>query len=194
MDFKKHLVKAWESTLKYIAPLILMTLAMGIVSLFSLGILAPVLFAGYMHSLLLMLRENREPKIQDLFSQMSLFFPLLGFGIVVFIALLIGFLLLILPGIIIALGLAFSCLYMLPLMVDKKSGLFDAIKESFSMATTGNVLDHVVTLILFMGISGIGGSVFIGWLFTQPLATIFLLSAYEEKISAVPETQPATEG
>ncbi len=151
MDFKEHLLTAWDLTLNFIAPLILMTLVMGIVSLFSLGILAPVTMAGYIHSILLMLREGREPKVQDLFSQMKLFLPLLGFAIIVFIAMMIGFVLLILPGIIVVLAVTFSCLYMLPLMTDKKLGLIDAIKESFSMATQENVLDHVVTLILVVG-------------------------------------------
>jgi len=35
---------------------------------------------------------------------------------------------------------------------------------------------------LFLGISAAGSAVFIGSLFTQPLATVFLLSVYEEKI------------
>jgi len=193
MDFKKHLLIGWDLTLSFIAPLILMTLVMGIVSFFSLGILAPVTMSGYMHSILLMLREKREPKVQDLFSQMRLFLPLLGFTVIVVIATLIGLVLLILPGIIVSLAVAFSCLYLLPLMTDKKLGLIDAIKESFAMATKESVLDQVVTLILVVGISGIGGSLFIGWLFTQPLAITFLLSVYEEKISYAPPTQALTD-
>ena len=193
MDFKKHLETAWKLTLKFIAPLILMTLVMFIVSFLTLGVLAPVTMAGYMQSILLMVRDGREPKIQDIFSQMRLFLPLLGFGIVVVIAIMIGFMLLVLPGIIVALAVSFSCLYMLPLMTDKKLGLIEAIKESYALATRGNILDHIVVMILFMGISGIGGSVFIGWLFTQPLATVFLLSTYEEKISRVPQDQPIAE-
>ena len=193
MDFKKHLETAWKLTLKFIAPLILMTLVMFIVSFFTLGVLALVTMAGYMQSILLMVRDGREPKIQDIFSQMRLFLPLLGFGIVVVIAIMIGFMLLVLPGIIVALAVSFSCLYMLPLMTDKKLGLIEAIKESYALATQGDILDHIVVMILFMGISGIGGSVFIGWLFTQPLATVFLLSIYEEKISQVPQDQPVVE-
>jgi len=186
MDFKKHLETAWQLTLKFIAPLILMTLVMFIVGCVTLGILAPVTMAGYMQAILLMVREGREPKVQDLFSQMRLFFPLLAFGIVVFIVIMIGFMLFVLPGIIVALAICFGCLYMLPLMTDKQMGLIDAIKKSCAMAKQGTILDHIVVTLLFMGISGIGGSVFIGWLFTQPLATVFLLSVYEEKMTQTP--------
>jgi len=93
MDFKKHMVKAWELTLQFVVSLILMTLVMAAISAITLGILAPVTMAGYVHSILLMIREGREPRIQDLFSQMKLFFPLLGFGIIMLIAVLVGFIL-----------------------------------------------------------------------------------------------------
>lgn len=181
MDFKKHLESAWNLTLQFIGPVILMTLVMFVVTCVSLGILAPVMMAGYTQSLLLMTREGREPKIQDIFSHLRLFFPLLGFGIVACIAIVIGFTLLVVPGIIAALALFFSCLYMLPLMTDKEMGLIEAIKKSYAMARDGTILDQIVVMIIFVGIAGIGGSVFIGWLFTQPLATVFLLSVYEEK-------------
>ncbi len=187
MNFKYHLETAWNMTLKFIAPLIFMTLVMFLLWFFTIGILAPVTMAGYMHSILLMVRDGREPKIQDLFSQMKLFLPLLGFSILVFIATMIGFMLLVLPGIVISLVISFCCLYMLPLMTDKDLGLFDAIKESYTMTTQGVFVDQIVVLILFLGISAAGSAVFIGSLFTQPLATIFLLSVYEEKIKQPPQ-------
>ena len=182
MNFKYHLETAWNMTLKFIAPLIFITFVMFLLWFFTIGILAPVTMAGYMHSILLMLRDGREPKIQDLFTQMKLFLPLLGFSILVFIATVIGFMLLVLPGIVISLVISFCCLYTLPLMTDKELGLFEAVKESYTMTTQGVFTDQIVVLILFLGISAAGSAVFIGSLFTQPLATIFLLSVYEEKI------------
>ena len=181
MDFKTHLEKAWRLTLKYIAPLIIMTLVMIAASFFTLGILGPVTMAGYMQSILLMMREGREPKIQDLFAQMRLFFPLLLFGIAVFLPALIGFSLFVLPGIAVVLAVAYCCLYMLPLMTDKKLGLVAAVKESFSMTTNGNWIDNIAVFIIFIGLIVLGSSTFIGSLFTQPFATIFLMSVYEEK-------------
>ncbi len=181
MDFKHHIETAWNLTLKNIVALILITLVMVGVSTFSLGILAPVMFAGYTQSLLLLVRHGREPNVRDLFSYMKLFLPLLGFGIAVFVAVSIGFMLLVVPGMAVVLAITFFCLYMIPLMTDRDLGLVAAIKESYAMVRRGDLLDHAVVVVIFLIISMIGGSVFIGTLFTQPLATLFLLSVYEEK-------------
>ena len=185
MDFKAHLETAWHLTLSYIAPLILITLVMAVVSVFTLGILAPAVLAGYMHAILLLMRERREPSVMDIFSQMRLFLPLFIFGVLTVIVVFIGLLLLVIPGFLIVLALSYCCLYMLPLMTDQNLDIVDAIKESFRMTVKGNLSENVVIFIIFMGISAVGGSVFIGFLFTQPLATIFLLGTYEEKIDAM---------
>lgn len=191
MDFKKHILTAWNLTLQFIVPLVLMTLVMSALSFVTIGILAPVLTAGYMQSLLLAIREGREPRIQDLFSHMGLFLPLFLFGIVVFLAVVVGFTLLVLPGILVLFAVAFCCLYMLPLMTDARLGLMDAVKESTAMAFGDNLAEHAVVVILFMVISAIGSSIFIGFLFTQPLATLFVLSVYQEKRGTVfPPTVP----
>lgn len=190
MDFKYHLENAWKMTLQYIAPLIFMTLAMIAISIITLGILTPVTMAGYMHSILLLVRERREPKIKDIFSQMRLFLPLLCFSIVVFIITMIGLMLLFLPGVVFLLAVSFCCIYMLPLMTDRNLGLIDAVKQSYFMVTKESIVDHIVVFILFIGVSAIGSSLFIATLFTQPLATIFLLSVYETLGKAKPQTPP----
>ena len=190
MDFKYHLENAWKMTLQYIAPLIFMTLALIAISFITLGILAPVTMAGYMHSILLLVRERREPKVKDIFSQMRLFLPLLCFGIVVFIITLIGLMLLVLPGVLFLLSVSFCCLYMLPLMTDRNLGIINAVKESYLLVTKESIVDHIVVFILCIGISAIGSSLFIASLFTQPLATIFLLSVYETLGKATPQTPP----
>jgi hypothetical protein len=181
MDFRAHLENAWHLTIKYIAPLIIMTLVMGGLNFITFGILSLVTMAGYMQSILLMIREGREPRIQDIFTQFNLFFPLLAFEILVFIALLIGFILFILPGFILSLLLSFGCLYMLPLMTDKGMGLVDAIKESFRMSIGKNTIDQIAVMVLYLGFFWVGTAVFIGWLFTLPFANVFLLLVYEEK-------------
>jgi len=190
MDFKYHIETAWKLTLTHIVSLVLMSLVMALVTGFTFGILGPVTMAGYIQSVLLMLREGREPKVQDVFSQMRLFFPLLGFGVVAFIAILIGFLVLFLPGFLIIVAATFCCLYMLPLMTDKKLDVVDAVKESYRMAVRDQILDHIVVVALYMGIIALGSSVFIGFLFTCPLANVFLASVYNEKTGSFPEMRP----
>ena len=183
MDFKAHLVTAWEQTLAFIAPLIIITLTMFAVWFVSFGILAPVTLAGYTQSLLRMLRGKRPPRVGDLFSCMNLFLPLLGFSILVVMAVMIGFVFLVLPGLLVGFFISFVCLYMLPLMIDKRLGLFAAIRKSYAMGLgDGSISEHLVVVVIYLGITAIGSSVFIGSLFTQPLATIFLLSVYNEKV------------
>ena len=75
MDFKVHLETAWQNTLQFIVPVILLTLVQVVVSVFTLGILLPVTMAGYMQSLLLALRDGREPKVGDLFPRCVSFSP-----------------------------------------------------------------------------------------------------------------------
>ena len=192
MDFKKHLEVAWTLTLKYIAPLIVMTLVMFLVWFLSLGILVPVTTAGYMQSILLAIRNKREPSVKDLFSQMEIFLPLLGFFFITVVAVIIGSVLFLLPGILAAMFISFACLYVVPLMTDKRLGLLEAIKVSYKIAIQKPIHDHIVIIIIFFGISAIGNSVFIGALFTQPLATLFLMSVFAEKTDHIPtpEAEP----
>lgn len=182
MDFKKHLKMAWESTLQYVVPVILLTLVHLIVVTLSLGILAPVTTAGYIQSLLRTVREGREPKVGDLFSEMRLFFPLLAFGILAALATTVGFMLLVLPGLLVVAFLVFATIYMMPLMTDKNMGLFEAVKESWGMATEKPLGDQIVLMALYLVIMSLGGSVPLALLFAQPLATFLLVSVYEERL------------
>ncbi len=183
MDFKTHLENAWDLTLEFIKPLILITLAMFCIWFLSLGILAPVTLAGYTQSLLRMMREGRDPNIRDLFSEFSLFLPLIGFSIMVVLAIVIGIIFVVLPGFLIAILITFACLYMLPLMTDRRLLLTEAVKTSYAMGVGGGgFVGHLITVAIYLGILAIGSSFFVGSLFTQPLATLFMLSVYSEKM------------
>jgi len=182
MDFKQLIESAFNLTLEKIVPLILLTLLLIAISTLSFGLLAPVASAGYMYAIILLIREGREPRLQDIFSQMNLFLPLLGFGILATLVIFIGYMLLVLPGIILACLITYTCLYMLPLMTDRKMPLVEAVKESYRMTTTGSMADNIIVAVLFIGVVTIGGSTMIGALFTQPFATVFIALIYEEKL------------
>lgn len=182
MDLKSHLQRAWETCWRFIVPLVVSTLVMLLVGIASLGVLAPVTAAGYTRSLLLALREGREPKPGDLFSEMRLFLPLLCFSILAAVVLFIGFSAFLIPGILATGALVFFCLYMLPIMTDQRLGLLEALKESYSMAME-NIPEQVAVAAIFVVICALGSSVMLGVLLTQPFATLFLLSVYEQKLS-----------
>ncbi len=190
MNFKSHLETAWHRLWEQIVPLIVLTLALVGISIVSFGILGPVAFAGYFNAILLLIRYDREPKVMDIFSQMRLFLPLLGFGVVVVLLVLVGLLLFVLPGLVIALGISYICLYMLPLMIDGELGIVEAVRESARLTLKGEVAEHLVVMILFVGISTVGSSFFITSLVTQPFATLFLASVYDAEIRRRPPGEP----
>ena len=181
MDFRNLLETTWSLSMKNMVPLLMITLMLMGMSLFSGGILAPVALAGYTHSILRMVRDGREPMATDLFSQMRLFFPLLLFGVLAFFCVFIGYLLLVVPGIAVSIALLFCCTYMLPLMTDTGMGLVEALKESFAMACGGKIAEHAVVVTIYGVVTMIGGSFLLGILVTMPLATVFLMLAYEER-------------
>jgi len=147
-----------------------------------------VVMAGFTQSIIQLMRDGRQPRIDDLFSQMRLFLPLLAFSVVVLMATMVGLILFVIPGFAVILTISFGCLYMVPLMTDKKLGLIEAIKTSWAVAFGDKVADHMVVVILYMGLIAIGSSVFIGTLLTLPFATVFLISVYLEKMSMDADT------
>lgn len=187
MNFRLYLETALKITIQYIVPLILMTLVMAIISLTTFFILLPVMMAGYMQAVLLMLRDGREPKIQDIFSHFRLFFPLIGFMFISFVIIIMGLKMFFFPGVLASLALSFICLYMLPLMTDKNMGVVDAVKESYRITTQNErVVDHLIAAILFTSISSIGLYTVIGWIITQPFAAVFLMLIYEDQVNQRP--------
>jgi len=181
MDFKTHFELSWKLFVANLAALLISTLVLLAVSVVSLGFMAPVMTAGYMQSLLLLVRENRKPEIRDLFGQMRLFFPLLVFTLAVALVIFLGLAMLVLPGIVVLIALTFFCMYMMPLMTDQNLGLVEAVKESGRMALQDPVGEHIAVIAVFLALNSIGNSTGIGVLFTQPFATLFVLSVYELK-------------
>lgn len=182
MDMKRLFETTWNTTLSSIGPLLLITLVYAIVIGLSLGILAPVTTAGYTQSLLQLLRDGRSPQIKDLFSEMSLFLPITCFFALAIIAAGIGFMFLVVPGFLVIALFAFAALYLVPLMTDKRLGVYEAMQESWDMAVLEPVSDHIIVVVVYLIITSLGGTVPFGFLITQPFATIFILGAYQHRL------------
>jgi uncharacterized membrane protein len=179
MNFKHLIESTFDHALKNIVPLIILTLVFVGLSTISLGILAPVMFAGYTASVLNMVRTGKEPSPKDVFSHIHLFLPLALFGIALVIVAAIGFLLLVLPGLIFLLAVMFFLIYMIPIMVDQESGLIDSIKKSISMVKQTDLFDHIIFIVIYAVIQAIGGSTLLGLVITMPLSTLFLVLVYD---------------
>ena len=187
MDFKELIVSAWHNTLNHIGPLLLITFVQLVLIMVTLGILAPVTTAGYVHSLMQVVRDDRKPEVGDLFSQMRLFFPLLLLSILVAIVAFIGFSLLVLPGFAVIAFIAFAAFYLLPFMVDQRLGLFDALKASWQTAMQEPVSEHIIVVIIYVAIMSLGSSLWFGFLITQPLATFIMVEAYQKRVLGGPD-------
>jgi hypothetical protein len=181
MDFKKLFETTWQKALSFTGPLILLTFVYSVVVVFSFGIMAPVTTAGYMRSLLRVLREGRSPEVKDLFSEMSLFLPLTLFFLLAIIAASIGFMFMVLPGFLVIGFLAFAALYMIPLMLDRGLGVSDALQESWEMAVRDPLMDQIIVVVVYLALTSLGGSVPFGVVITQPFATLLILGAYEKR-------------
>ena len=181
IDFKHHAEIAWQLTLRHLFSLVLLTLVTATVAVLSLGLFAPAAMAGYINAVLQMVRNGREPDIRDIFSQTRLALPLLAFSMAALFLSLLGYAVLVVPGIAVSLAITYVSLYVVPLMIDRHLGIIEAVKASYRMAMSPPLVDNLLVTAVVLGLWGIGGSVFIGWLFTQPLATVFLVSVYDDK-------------
>jgi len=182
MDFKDLIVRSWQNTLNHIGPILLITFVQLVLIIITLGILAPVTTAGYVHALMQVVNNDRKPEVGDLFSQMRLFFPLLVFSILVAAVAFIGFTLLILPGFAVIAFISFAAFYLLPFMVDQKLGLFDALKESWQAAVQAPVTDHIIVVIIYVAIMSLGSSLWFAFLITQAGGHLYHDRSYHSRV------------
>lgn len=134
----------------------------------------------------LKLARRQRAEFSDLFSGGPLFLPVLGVSILIGLAVFFGMVLLIIPGIILALML-WPAYY---LVVDQKTGVI----ESFSLAnkvTQGNWGTAFLLWVLSVGIMILGIlALCIGVIFAAPLVTMLWAVAYLMMSGQIP-VQPA---
>jgi len=193
MDFKDLVVTSWQKMINNIGPVLLITFAQLVLIIITLGILAPVTTAGYLNSLMRLVREERQPAIGDLFSHMRLFLPLFLFGLLAVIAIGIGFMFLVLPGFAAIAFIAFAAFYLIPYMVDEELGLIDGLKASWDLATKQPVSDQFVVVIIYVVIMSLGSSLPFAFLITQPMATLIMITAYLERTGKSREERASAE-
>lgn len=105
-----------------------------------LGLIVTTFFTGGMVKVWCAAARGQTPEFGDMFAGGSRFLPLLATLFLTILAVLLGYVLLIVPGIILGLGVAFAQFY----VVDQNMGPVDALKASWK-ATKG----HKGNLFLF---------------------------------------------
>ncbi|WP_135613008.1 YciC family protein [Methanococcoides sp. AM1] len=176
MDFEGIFRRAWDVFKENIAAYVVATLIAFIGSIFIVTI-APLFYGLAYMAVKGMGGEKVE--INDLFEGFNNFVKSWVFFILFAIIVGIGFMFLVLPGIV----LSILMIYALPLLVIKGYGVMDSIKESIEISKK-NFADTLVLAIILWVISAIGGMIYVGSLLTTPFYFLALVAALEVQMGS----------
>jgi hypothetical protein len=180
LDFGYVFKKAASTFVDDIAPLFLATLIATVLSIVTLGVLIGPLYAGLCSMVITRVRDARSPRVGDVFSCMDRFWSFLGASIVLLLA--IGLASITVIG---GVFLATIWLYVIPFMVDRRMGVFEAMAASKDVVMRGGFWQHLVLIILLFVVSAVGHGPLA--LLTVPFSVAVVLVAYlvlENRIGA----------
>ena len=143
MNFQAYLEDTYRIIKEEPLILILGGLVVQLLTIFSLGLLSGPLVGGYMLLVILYFRENQKPSFNDIFAGLQQFARLFPYFLVLLL-IFFGFLMLILPGML----LATWWLYVLPLMVDRNMPFTDAMRLSMNTVNEKGFLMHLIFMLL----------------------------------------------
>jgi len=140
--------------------------------LFAVSIIVKI---GWM-KIMLCLEEGEKPHLKELFTHLEIFWRYLGVYIIYIAAVMIGFVLLIIPGIYVALKYSFA-----PILILDKKGLkiSEAFKQSAVMSQ--NIKWKLLGLFVVMIFLNILGAValIVGLLVSIPVSTLAFVHIYK---------------
>jgi hypothetical protein len=171
VDFAGLLGDAWKKLVAEIVPLVIFTL-LGMVLSITI-ILIPTVMGGWARSVLAYVREGEAPDVSELWNFED-YLPILLLVVLGSIGLAIGYSLLFVPGVI----LNVWWLYTLFFLVDRKMGVIEAFGASKAAVSETGFVNHFVVLVIATAVSLIGGSLWVGALFTTPFTILFLALVY----------------
>ncbi len=136
---------------------------------------APALTAGY-YFVAFQIARNRDAVFGDFFQGFNKFLPIFLTSLVSTILTAIGFVLLLLPGIY----LAVAYLFAQPLVIDKNADFWQAMETSRKLITKKWFSFFGLLLLIFL--LNLGGAMLlgIGLLVTIPLSVCIIAAAYED--------------
>lgn len=142
---------------------------------FAFNVIAPALTAGY-YFVAFQLARGRDAVFGDFFQGFNKFLPIFLTALVAGILTAIGFVLLILPGIY----LAVAYLFAQPLVIDKSADFWQAMETSRKLIT--KKWFSFFGLLLLIALLNMAGAIVlgIGLLVTVPLSVCIISAAYED--------------
>lgn len=180
MDFGRLLRASWELFIREIVSLVLLTLVGAVLCLTI--ILIPTVMAGWARGVLGYVRDGRAPKLEQLWN-----FDDYGSTLLVIVVggilICIGYVLLVVPGVI----LHVLWLYSLFFVVDKGSSFTEALRESGRAVNATGFFNHFVMLVIVAALGALGGTASgLGALLTTPFSLLLLAHAYDQIADSAP--------
>jgi hypothetical protein len=155
---------SWKVFSNQFVVLILGTLVALILMIFIVTI--PPLIYG-LYYLTFQAIKGKKAKVSDIFEGFNYFFRSWGIVLLMAIGVLIGLVLLIIPGLLLMALWQFS----IAIMVSEKKGITDSLKKSFDIAKK-NMAFSIVFLIIVTIIGFLGGLTKVGTIITMPFTTV----------------------
>ncbi len=171
MDFGNLLKRSWDLFLKEIVQLILFTVVAVVLSLTI--ILIPTVTGGLARGFLGYAREGRRPEFSELWN-FEQYGQILLLIIVGGVLISIGYMLLIIPGIV----LNVWWLYALFFLVDRKMNFWQSMEASRAAVGASGFINNFVVLLIAFLLSAVGSAVWIGTLLTTPFIMVMVALVY----------------
>lgn len=165
LDISETLKLGWDTFAKNAVPMIVGILLVAIIGGLSLGICMGPMLIGY-NKMLLRAAQGEQIAVGDVFEGFQRFVPALVLFLIMAVAITIGMMLLVIPGLVLAFMFFFAPWIM---AAEEEMGAVDCLKASvelFKRDVGGTLVFVLVNVIL----SGIGGIVPFGSLLTGPVA------------------------
>ncbi len=177
MDITKAFTDAANIYVKNFFNILLATLVVMLLGVITLGILYMPLLIG-LQMMFVKAKRGEAIGLNDVFTPMKRFFALFFGTVWIGILVAIGFILLIVPGLIWASWWMYALLY----IYDKNLGIGAGMRASKEVVRKNNLWMHLLLLILAAIVSNLGSYVFwVGILLTMPLGWGAVACAYADE-------------
>ncbi len=149
-----------------------------LVSMLIIGLLLLVLVLGYT-KLVLEVHDRGTSSVGQLFSCFHLL-PKFLVALMIYVTVVaIGFLLFVIPGIILAIRLGFFRYF----IVDKNTGIIESLQRSYAI-TAGHFWNLIGLIVALLVLQGLGALIIIGTLITWPARELAYAYVYRKLSSA----------
>jgi len=174
MKIDELLRKTWDKYLQAIVKLVIFTLIGSLLCIVIIPI--PAVVRGFTRGFLDYAREGKEPEY-DLLWNFGGYLNMLVLLILLAIIMSIGYMLLIIPGIIASVFL----LYTVYFLVDRDMGAVDSMKASVDLVKKTGFGNNFIIFLIIAVINGIGMAAGgLGSLLTTPFTLLFLALVFSE--------------